>query len=71
MSAEFTRDKETESPGQLTQLSKQLLGLPEKPAGATTAADIPLVAMSRHRKYSRIIQILSAINCRFLGPNSR
>jgi hypothetical protein len=41
MSAEFTRDKETESPGQLTQLSKQLLGLPEKPAGATTAADMP------------------------------
>jgi hypothetical protein len=51
--------------------ASNLFGLSEEIAGATTAVDMALIAASHPRRHNRIIQILSAINYRFLGPNSR
>ena len=55
----------------ITRLIQQLFGFASGFAGGTEVSVMSLLLVSAPAKGNRIIQILSAINYRFLGPNSR
>jgi hypothetical protein len=55
----------------ITHPVKQLLGLSVEIADASVPADMPPLLSALNLPSNRIIQILYAFNCRFLGPNSR
>jgi len=51
--------------------SSSFLGLSVETADASVPADMPPLLSALGFPSNRIIQILSAFNCRFFGPNSR
>jgi hypothetical protein len=51
--------------------SSSFWGLSPRTAGGKDVNAMALLLLTGLAKGNRIIQILSAINCRFLGPNSR
>jgi hypothetical protein len=52
-------------------IEKPFFGLFPGTAAGTDAGDMFSLLVTGLPKSNRIIQILSVINCRFLGPNSR
>jgi hypothetical protein len=58
-------------PQDIARLIEEFLGLLPETVGDTDAKAMSSLLVIRPAKNNRIIQILSAINYRFLGPNSR
>jgi hypothetical protein len=57
-------------PQEIARLVGELLGFLPATAGGTDVKVMGLLFVTDHAKGNRIIQILSAINYRFLRPNS-